>query len=45
VLGHDRDAAGDPLTAVLKIVWVNVAFTRPLAILMAEREERHQLRK
>jgi AI-2 transport protein TqsA len=25
-----------PLTAVLKIVWENLAFTRPLAILMAE---------
>ncbi len=27
-----------PLTAVLKIVWENMAFTRPLAILMAERD-------
>ena len=25
-----------PLTAMLKIVWENMAFTRPLAILMAE---------
>jgi AI-2 transport protein TqsA len=27
-----------PLTATLKIVWENMAFTRPLAILMAEGE-------